>query len=112
LVAWRCHPLLSFSHLVIRHFNPAYPAPPAPYPAYRYPAVDVEITTGETSEGSQLPEQIDRIETNTGSKVKTVTSDVGYGHGSNAYEYCERNNIDAIIPPQNENTNLKKIPVR
>jgi len=73
--------------------------------------VDVEITTGETSEGSQLPEQIERIETNTGSKVKTVTADAGYGHGSN-YEYCERNNIDAIIPPQNENTKVKKIPVR
>jgi transposase len=73
--------------------------------------VDVEVTTGEASEGSQLSEQIERIETNIGGKVKTVTADAGYGHGSN-YEYCERNDIDAIIPPQNENTKVKKIPVR
>ena len=73
--------------------------------------VDVEVTTGQASEGSQLPEQIARIETNTGSKVKTVTADAGYGHGAN-YEYCEVNEIDAIIPPQKESTKVKKIPIR
>lgn len=73
--------------------------------------VDVEVTTGQASEGSQLPEQIVRIETNTGGKVKTVTADAGYGHGAN-YEYCQANDIDAIIPPQKENTKVKKIPVR
>jgi transposase len=34
--------------------------------------VDVEVSTGEESEGSQLPEQIERIESNLGRKVNTV----------------------------------------
>jgi transposase len=73
--------------------------------------VDVEVTTGETSEGSQLPDQIERIEENTGIKIKTLAADAGYAHGKN-YEHLEKRNIDAIIPPQTEHSKPKRIPAR
>ena len=73
--------------------------------------VDVDITTGQQSEGSQLPDQIKRIESNTGKKIKTVSADSGYAHGKN-YEHLEDNNIDAIIPPQKENNKAQRIPAR
>jgi transposase len=73
--------------------------------------VDVDITTGQTSEGSQLPDQIERIESNTGKEIKTLSADAGYAHGKN-YEHLEKKNIDAIIPPQKENNNPKRLPIR
>lgn len=73
--------------------------------------VNVDITTGQDSEGSQLPDQIERIESNTGQKIQTLSADAGYGHGKN-FAYLERNEIDAIIPPQNENTHPKRLPAR
>ncbi len=73
--------------------------------------VDVDITTGQQSEGSQLPEQIKRIEENTGGEIKTLSADAGYAHGKN-YEHLEERNIDAIIPPQKENNNPKRLPIR
>ncbi len=73
--------------------------------------VDVEVSTGEESEGSQLPEQIERIESNLGRKVNTVTADAGYAHGNN-YRYLEEKQIDAIIPPQKENQRPRRIPIR
>ncbi len=37
--------------------------------------IDAEVTSGETSEGRQLQEQLARIEETTGQHVKTVTAD-------------------------------------
>jgi transposase len=73
--------------------------------------VDVDVTTGEQSEGNQLPEQIERIESNTGIEIETLSGDAGYAHGKN-FEYLEEKNIDAIIPPQKENNKAQRIPAR
>lgn len=70
--------------------------------------VDVDVTTGEQSEGSQLVEQIERIENNTGKKIKTLTADSGYAYGKN-YELFEDKGIDAIIPPQRQNSKPRHI---
>ena len=42
--------------------------------------VDVEVTTGEVSEGRQLLEQIDRVEAALATEIDTVTADAGYAH--------------------------------
>jgi transposase len=73
--------------------------------------VDVDVTTGEQSEGSQLGEQVERIESNTGKKIKTLTADSGYAYGKN-YELLEDKDIDAIIPPQRQNSKPRHIPLR
>jgi transposase len=73
--------------------------------------VDVDVTTGEQSEGNQLPEQIERIESNTGIKIKTLSGDSGYAHGKN-YEYLEHREIDVIIPPQSQNSKPRRVPAR
>ena len=73
--------------------------------------VDVDITTGEKSEGSQLAEQLQRIESNIGKTITTVTADAGYAHGMN-YELLEDRNIDAVIPAQAENSKHRRIPIR
>jgi len=73
--------------------------------------IDVDVTTGETSEGSQLSSQIERIEENMGKKIKTLSADAGYAHGKN-YQRLEEKNIDAIIPPQTEHSKPKHIPAR
>lgn len=71
--------------------------------------VDVAVTTGEDSEGAQLPAQIDRIESNTGEKVKTLTADTGYAHSAN-YAALEARGIEAIIPPQRVSVRRSRIP--
>jgi len=63
--------------------------------------VDVEVTTGEASEGRQLVEQIERTESNTNRRIETVTADAGYAHPAN-YAALENRKIEAIIPPQKE----------
>ena len=73
--------------------------------------VDVEVTTGETSEGKQLPVQIERIEAQTGKRLKTVTADGAYAHPAN-YALLESRGIEAIIPPQAENRHPRRIPLR
>jgi transposase len=73
--------------------------------------VDVAVTTGEVSEGTQLLEQIERVEANTGMEIKTVTADAGYAHGRN-YEQLEKKDIDAIIPAKGENNRPSHIPAR
>ena len=73
--------------------------------------VDVDITTGQDSEGRQLPDQIKRIEENTGMEIKTLSADACYAHGKN-YEHLEDKGIDAIIPSQKENSNPKRLPIR
>jgi transposase len=61
--------------------------------------VDVEVTTGEASEGRCLPEQLDRVQAATGRPLEIVTADGGYAHASN-YQHLEETGIDAVIPPQ------------
>lgn len=73
--------------------------------------VDVEVTTGEVSEGKQLAVQIERIEAQTGKRLKTVTADGAYAHPAN-YALLESRGIEAIIPPQVENRHPRRIPLR
>ena len=73
--------------------------------------VDVDVTTGEQSEGKQLGKQIERIESNTGKKVRTVSADSGYAHGKN-FELLEEKDIDAVIPPQKQNSKPRHLPLR
>lgn len=73
--------------------------------------VDVAVTTGEASEGTQLMEQLERIKANTGCEPKTVTVDAGYAHPRN-YAELEKNKIEAVIPPQRESGVARKLPAR
>ena len=61
--------------------------------------VDVEITTGEDSEGVRLMHTIDRVQATLGDPVARVTADAGYAHSAN-YAALEQRGIDAVIPPQ------------
>lgn len=72
--------------------------------------LDVKTTTGETSEGSELLEQISRIEDVTEKKIKTVTADMAYAHTDN-YSQLEQRDIEAVIPPQTSHVNPKSIPI-
>jgi transposase len=72
--------------------------------------VDVEVTTGETSEGKELLAVLDRVEATSGQAVKRVTADAGYAHASN-YSALEEREIDAVIPPQNPGKAKSKIPL-
>jgi len=61
--------------------------------------VDVQVTTGEASEGRELERQIERIEAMIGQPLEAVTCDAGYAHAAN-YGLLEARGIEAIIPPQ------------
>jgi len=73
--------------------------------------VDVAVTTGEASEGQQLPEQLARIQSLTGIAIQTATADAGYAHSDN-YKKLEENGINAVIPPQARPGTSKHIPAR
>lgn len=73
--------------------------------------LDVSVTTGATSEGAQLLEQIDRTQVNTGRVVRTVTADAGYAHPRN-YAVLEERGMRAVIPPQRERRRPTRLPVR
>jgi len=73
--------------------------------------VDVAVTTGEASEGQQLQRQVERIVSNTGGAVSTLTADGAYAHAEN-YAAFEAAEIDAVIPPQTERKTAKRIPTR
>lgn len=76
--------------------------------------VDISVDTGETSEGQQLLNQIERIEQNTGVAIATITADAGYAHAHN-YGPLESNGVNAIIPPQRAPTKRKgpqRLPAR
>jgi len=74
--------------------------------------VDVAVTTGEANEGEQLMDQIERVQTNTSRKVKTVTADGAYAHARN-YMRLENAEIDAVIPPQRvPRRKVERIPAR
>jgi IS5 family transposase len=61
--------------------------------------VGVQLTTGEASEGRQLPEVLREVVANTGRLPVTVTADGGYAHPAN-YQQLEEKGIAAVIPPQ------------
>ena len=44
-------------------------------------------------------------------KIKTLTADCGYAHGKN-FELLEDKDIDAIIPPQRQNSKPRHIPLQ
>lgn len=73
--------------------------------------VDVQVTTGEASEGRQLPQQIERIEAQTGTTIQTATADGAYAHSAN-FALLEARGTQAIIPPQPEATRAGRIPAR
>ena len=73
--------------------------------------VDVEVTTGEASEGQQLPQQLARVEAQTGVPVQTLTADGAYAHGRN-YAYLEQRGTTAVIPPPTEPRTARRIPAR
>jgi transposase len=72
--------------------------------------VDVEVSTGEASEGHELLGQIERVEEATGESVKRVTADAAYAHSEN-YRRLEERGTEAVIPPQPEQK-VKCIPLR
>ncbi len=72
--------------------------------------LDVKTTTGETSEGKELLEQINRIEDNTGRKIMTVTADMAYAHTEN-YSRLEQRQTEAVIPLQTLPAKSKNIPL-
>jgi IS5 family transposase len=72
--------------------------------------VDVAVTTGEQNEGAQLLDQVERIETNTGRKVETITADAAYAHSVN-YRELEKRGTEAIIPPQKESVPPGRMPL-
>jgi transposase len=65
--------------------------------------VDVEVTTGEESEGKQLLEQLERVEANTGKPAGRVTADGSYAHAAN-YAALEERKVEAVIPPRQART--------
>lgn len=73
--------------------------------------VDVEVSTGEASEGQQLPQQLARVEAQTGVPVQTLTADGAYAHGRN-YEHLEQRGTMAVIPPPTEPRTARRIPAR
>lgn len=73
--------------------------------------VDVQVTTGEASEGRQLPQQIACIEAQTGRTIQTVTADGAYAHSAN-FAMLEQLGKQAVIPPQKEAIRAGRIPAR
>lgn len=63
--------------------------------------VDVEITTGEINEGSELVPAVERVEATTGGRVAIVTADAGYAYAK-VYGQLERRETGAVIPPKRE----------
>jgi transposase len=72
--------------------------------------LDVETTTGESSEGKQLLNQIKCTEQTTGRKIMTATADMAYAHTEN-YSNLERQRIEAVIPVQTMTTKSRSIPI-
>lgn len=71
--------------------------------------LDIQVTTGEDSEGARLMETLDRVEATTGKPVERVTADAAYAHSRN-YTACEERGIDAVIPPQKTSNTKKAMP--
>jgi transposase len=72
--------------------------------------VDVLVTPGNRNEGEVLQDQIQRIEDNTGRKVKATTADAGYAYGK-VYGMLEARQIDAVIPAKKARSAANVIPI-
>jgi transposase len=72
--------------------------------------LDVETTTGETSEGKELLRQIERTEQTTGRKIKAITADMAYAHTEN-YSRLEQRKTEAVIPVQLSPTKSRSITI-
>jgi len=72
--------------------------------------LDVDTTTGESSEGKELLKQMERTEQTTGIKIEAVTADAAYAHSEN-YTTLERREVQAVIPPQHQQKSPQRIPV-
>lgn len=72
--------------------------------------VDVATTTGESSEGKELIDQIERVEEQTGKRISTVTADAGYAQARN-YAKLEELGIEGIIPAAKERR-AERIPIQ
>ena len=72
--------------------------------------MDVLVTAGDRNEGEVLPEQIERVESNTGKKVRVATADAGYAYGK-IYGTLETRRIEAVIPPKQVQRSKQVIPL-
>jgi transposase len=72
--------------------------------------LDVDTTTGESSEGKELLKQMERTEQTTGVKIETVTADAAYAHSEN-YTALEKRGTEAVIPPQHQQKSPQRITV-
>lgn len=61
--------------------------------------VDVRVTRGDVAEGHELVSQVDAVGALTGTPVKGVVADAGYGHARNYAELEDRGCV-AVIPSQ------------
>jgi transposase len=61
--------------------------------------VDIDVQTGDDSEGKRLPEVVQRVEKITERRLENLTADSGYAYGEN-YKFLEERKTNAIIPPQ------------
>lgn len=72
--------------------------------------LDVEVTTGETNEGEQLPSRLDAVATATGADVATATADAGCAY-ARIVGGLERRGIVGVIPAKAEPIR-SKVPMR
>ena len=72
--------------------------------------LDVEVTTGERSEGKELLGQLERVEQTTGRKVETARGDGAYAH-TDSYVALEERGTEAIIPPAKETVRRGRMPL-
>lgn len=72
--------------------------------------VDVEVTTGASSESQELVEQVERAQFLTRKRPRMVTADAGYGHGRN-YAALEERGIEPVIKPQRDSTKSRGVPL-
>jgi len=72
--------------------------------------VDVELTTGEVSEGNKLVEVVDRTQATMGRKIERLTADMAYAHPRN-YQALEERDIDPVIPAKQQRTNSRGVPL-
>jgi transposase len=74
--------------------------------------VDIDVQTGDDSEGKRLPEVVERVEKRTEKKLENLTADSGYAYGEN-YKFLEERKTNAIIPPQKSGRRKsEKMPLR
>jgi len=72
--------------------------------------VDIDVTTGEASEGKQLMQQLQRVEATLGHCPQVVTADTGYASGRNL-KALESRGIEAFIPPHRVTSKSDILPI-